>query len=185
MILMGENQEAADIMVKVITMMRNVLSTHKLFNTLDEELKNLENYLEIEKLVYYNELNWSFEIAPNIHTVPVPRLILQPLAENSIFHGIVPSNITGRIEIKAWQKDLVLHVLVCDNGMIPLEKRRELMQKLAEPFTDSDSGRPHIGLFNTHQRLQYIYGPEFGIELLPDDGKGTRFLLRIPITAKD
>ncbi|HIS30210.1 MAG TPA: histidine kinase [Candidatus Limivivens intestinipullorum] len=182
MILMGENKDAAQIMVRVILMMRSVLATDKFFITLQDELQNVENYLEIEKSIYYNELTWEWNIAPNARRIAVPRLILQPLVENSIFHGIMPYNIRGKIWIRAWCDDSLLHIIIEDNGKLDSRKRAELAEKLAQGFEFPDSSRPHIGLYNTNKRIRCIYGPEYGIALLPDSEK-TAFHLWFPAIA--
>lgn len=107
-------------LVSVISMMRTVLDTRKMFVPLDTELSSLENYLEIQKVIYSQKLEMELDISPNVHMSMVPKLILQPIVENSVFHGIMRNNLNGVIHISAYREDAdgvdLLHLVVTDNG---------------------------------------------------------------------
>lgn len=124
-ILMGDTENANRIMILMIRLMRSILNTKKIYITLDEELENLNTYVEIQKTVYYNQLDIHFQIDPRVHMAKVPKLILQPIVENSIFHGITQEQIHGVIQIDACPKGNDLHITVTDNGVFSEEKRTE------------------------------------------------------------
>ncbi len=180
-ILMGDIENANHIMILMIRLMRSILNTKKIYITLDEELENLNTYVEIQKTVYYNQLDIRFHIDPRVHMAQVPKLILQPIVENSIFHGITQEQIHGVIQIEAVQKDKDLHITVTDNGFFSQEKRTELQQRLESMEEPPSHNGHHIALNNINCRLKKIYGQNYGLELLPECGKGTQIHLWIPL----
>ena len=111
----------------------------------------------------------------------VPKLILQPIVENSIFHGITQEQIHGVIQIEAVQRDNDLHITVTDNGFFSPEKRTELQQRLESMEEPPSHTGHHIALNNINCRLKKIYGQNYGLELLPECGKGTQIHLWIPL----
>ena len=180
-ILMGDIENANHIMILMIRLMRSILNTKKIYTTLDEELENLNTYVEIQKTVYYNQLDICFHIDPRVHMAQVPKLILQPIVENSIFHGITQEQIHGVIQIEAVQRDNDLHITVTDNGFFSQEKRTELQQRLESIEEPPSHNGHHIALNNINCRLKKIYGQNYGLELLPECGKGTQIHLWIPL----
>ena len=138
-------------------------------------------YVEIQKTVYYNQLDIHFHIDPRVHMARVPKLILQPIVENSIFHGITQEQIHGVIQIDACQKDNDLHITVTDNGVFSQEKRAALVQQLKSMEETPSHNGHHIALNNINCRLKKIYGRNYGLELLPECGKGTQIHLWIPL----
>ena len=180
-ILMGDTENANRIMILMIRLMRSILNTKKIYITLDEELENLNTYVEIQKTVYYNQLDIHFQIDPRVHMAKVPKLILQPIVENSIFHGITQEQIHGVIQIDACPKGNDLHITVTDNGVFSEEKRTELLKQLKSMEETPSHNGHHIALNNINCRLKKIYGQNYGLELLPECGKGTQIHLWIPI----
>ncbi len=124
---------------------------------LKEELEFLHKYLEIEQIRFQDRLSVEFHIDPEALDAEVPRLILQPLVENSIKHGIAPRSGRGLIEISARREDQGVWIEVRDNGV-------GLSVNARERF---NSG---VGLSNTRARLQYMYGDRHRLEFA--DGHG-------------
>lgn len=181
-ILMRDTENANQIMILMIRLMRSILNTKKIYVTLDEELESLNTYVEIQKTVYYNKLDIHFHIDPRVHMAKVPKLILQPIVENSIFHGITQEQIQGVIQVDACQQDKDLHITVTDNGIFSAEKRLELQQQLKSMEETPSHNGHHIALNNINCRLKKIYGRDYGLELLPECGKGTQIHLWIPLS---
>lgn len=181
-ILMKDTENANQIMILMIRLMRSILNTKKIYITLDEELESLKTYVEIQKTVYYNKLDIQFHIDPRVHMAKVPKLILQPIVENSIFHGITQEQIHGVIQVDACLKDNDLHITVTDNGIFSAEKRLELQQQLKNMEETPSHNGHHIALNNINCRLKKIYGREYGLELLPECKKGTQIHLWIPLS---
>jgi two-component system LytT family sensor kinase len=136
---------------------------------LSRELKMLNLYLSIEQTRFGSRLTTTMDIAPDTLDAQVPNLILQPLVENAIRHGIEPRSKPGRIELRARRQADVLTMEVSDNG-VGLRKNAAVEEG--------------IGLSNTRARLHELYGPAHRLELVePSDG-GLRIELSIPFRQK-
>ena len=125
----------------------------------------LQRYLDIEKIRFGSRLTVLMDIPPDTLEARVPNLILQPLVENAICHGIEPHAKQGRIELRARRADGKLALEVCDNGG-GLDK--------GGPAQDG------VGLSNTRARLQTLYGKAHGFNLSDPPGGGFQVRLTIP-----
>jgi LytS/YehU family sensor histidine kinase len=134
--------------------------------TLEKELEFLKHYLDIEKVRFKDRLKVKIRVEPEITHARVPYLLLQPVVENAIRHGISRKAEGGTIEISAEKEEQSLLIYVQDDGNGILE-------------TESTS-RPGLGLANTRSRLQKLYGDRFELELSNLPGTGTSVRLTIP-----
>lgn len=157
-------------MVKALGDLMRVTIQGEKFLTLDQELANIENYLRIQEFRHGERLSYAVEIDDQLRDTNVPKLILQPIVENAIKHGIEPSERVGRISIHSQviSEDAFL-LIVSDNG-VGFDSKG-----VREP-QDSDG----IGLANVHKRIQMTYGKNFGIELTSVKNYGTTVLVRLP-----
>jgi sensor histidine kinase YesM len=145
--LMRKDVEAADSMItRLSDLLRLTLETTGVQEvTLRQELEFLERYLEIEQTRFRDRLTVRMEIEPETLDARVPNLILQPLVENAIRHGIAPRSAPGWIEIRATHDDRMLHLQVRDNGPgLPPDLEAEMKEG--------------VGLANTRARLEQLYG---------------------------
>jgi sensor histidine kinase YesM len=133
---------------------------------LRDELAFLDRYLEIEQTRFGDRLTVERTIEPDSQDALVPCLILQPLVENAIRHGIEQREETGRLAISARRENGVLELSISDNGT-----------GLPE---DADARREGIGLSNTRSRLQHLYGDKQQLELKPAPGGGLEARITIP-----
>jgi LytS/YehU family sensor histidine kinase len=136
-----------------------------------QELDALERYLEIEQIRFQDRLTVQLAVAPETLDASVPNLVLQPLVENAIRHGIAPRSSAGRIEIRAERRDGMIELQVIDDG--------PGLQSGAEEFNEG------IGLANTRARLRRLYGDEHRIEIKDADGGGLAVKLSIPFRQAD
>lgn len=144
---------------------------------LSEELQYTENYIILQKARYPN-IDYSVDCEDDIRDAPVPKLIVQPLVENAIEHGL-PGNKEGHISICAEADEDEIHVIVADSGTgFSEEKKEEVTARLKNGDTDSASGG--IGLLNVHRRIQSIYGKPYGISILSRPGMNTSVVITIP-----
>jgi sensor histidine kinase YesM len=139
--------------------------------TLQKELEFLRCYLEIEGVRFRDRLTTEIEIEPQTLDTPVPNLILQPIVENAIRHGIAPRSAPGRIEISAKRNNGSLRIEVKDNG-----------PGLPAIRVPDGRSREGLGLANTKARLARLYGPSHRLELANADGGGLVVTLEIPAT---
>ncbi len=138
--------------------------------TLKQEFYFLKTYLDIEKVRFQERLSTEFVYDESIISAKIPNLILQPLVENSIKHGISRKKENGRIEISAHQSENRLILKVVDNG--------NHSEKNADVFLTSNGNG--LGLKNTEARLRQIYGENFSLKILKDNETGTCVSINIP-----
>ena len=136
---------------------------------LKKELEFLNCYLDIEKVRFPDRLNVTLDVEPDAMKVEVPNLILQPLVENAVKHGISHRSDCGEIHIQAGSIKDTLQLIVSDNGTGIAEERQHVFIKEG------------IGLSNTRERLQRIYGASHRLLVDPISGGGFRVLIEIPI----
>lgn len=137
--------------------------------SLQEELEFLKCYLEIERVRFRERLTVQMNIEPQTLNARLPNLILQPIVENAIKHGIAPRTKPGRIEIEARRFNGILHVQITDNG----------------PGLPANGGSGRIvkggvGLANTEARLQQLYGSDHRLDLANTSKGGLTVILEIP-----
>ncbi len=138
--------------------------------TMGQEIEFLKCYLDIERIRFQDRLTVEFNIDPDVSQAKVPNLILQPVVENAIRHGIATHNEAGRIEITANSNDSWLEVRISDNGPgLPRKNNGD---------ADIKEG---VGLKNTRSRLDQLYGTRYKFELADATGGGLEVRLRIPL----
>jgi len=145
------------------------------FITLQEEASLLRDYMDIQSFRYGDRVELAFEIEAAAFDCLVPRLILQPLVENAIIHGIEPAKRNGRIVIKAWLERDLLFCQVEDNGIGAVEA---MPSKPPEALRERMSG---IGLRHIREKIKLYYGPEYQLHINSKPGEGTIVRFFIPI----
>jgi sensor histidine kinase YesM len=135
--------------------------------SLKQELEFLEKYLEIEQMRFQDRLKVEMKIAPETLDASVPNMILQPLVENAIKHGLAPRSTGGKIEIEAERNNGSLQLTVSDDG-------------LGAPFGDLENLPEGVGLSNTKRRLRHLYGERHKFQLEAADNSGLTVSLEIP-----
>ena len=149
--LVYDNPEAAEEMITSLSeLLRAVLAAqHRREVTLDEEIELLERYCAIQKVRFADRLSIEYDVQPSAANVAVPTLLLQPLAENAIKHGVTPDSAPGCVYIRARTKDQTLCIEIADTGGKPGGVPDEVGKKLN--FIDG------VGLTNTRVRLATLY----------------------------
>ena len=142
---------------------------------LGEELHYFESYLSIQKQRFGDKLHISIDVSKELNAAPVPKLILQPILENSFRHGLPDKEACWDISIKAVRNHGRLEITVADNGVgIPAGKLSELQEMLhTASYSALRSGR-HIGLANVNMRIRLRDGGDpFGVDIQSVEGEGT------------
>ncbi len=167
--LIHENPEAADrVVVRLSELLRLSLDQSKPQEVpLAQEMAFLDRYLDIEQTRFGERLKIERQISAEVQDALVPYLILQPLVENAIRHGIEPREEAGRVTIQAQRTNGTLELKVTDNG-----------NGVAEGA--SPTRRQGIGLANTRSRLQHLYGSQYRLELTNATGGGFQARIAIP-----
>ena len=146
--------------------------------SLQTEIANTNSYVNIQKIRYQDKFDVIWEVDDRVEKYRIMKLIFQPLIENSLYHGIQEKEGKGCIKIKIRVHGSRLLVSVIDNGIGILPDR---LRRLREALASSPEPTRHIGLMNTHKRLQLTYGESFGIKLNSKFGWGTAVYMTIPM----
>lgn len=151
--------------------------------TLKEELEHVRSYLDIQSIRYHDRLNCQIEVSEEWMECRMIKLILQPLAENSIYHGIKEKRGSGQIRIWAEKffdsQKQCLKLIVWDDGAgIPDDKLKTINQALEEGKTDHSGG---YGIYNVNERLRLFYGEEYGLSYESEEGQWTKAVLMLPL----
>jgi LytS/YehU family sensor histidine kinase len=165
------NPRAADEMLGDLSQLlrRSLDSMEEQEIPLAQELEFIGAYLSIEQKRFGDRLWVEQSVPGELMKALVPALILQPLVENAIRHGIEPRRVPGMISIEAKQEDKHLHLVVRDNG-------RGLTSR-----NSGTSGRRGIGLANTHARLQGLYGPNQRFNVSGVEPQGCQVDIHLPL----
>lgn len=158
-------------------LLRTSMSTEKLMIPLNEEVENLYHYMDIQKERYDFPIDFQCDIPIDVSAVLLPKLILQPLVENSLFHGIAPND-GGSIRVKARVADNRLWVIVWDDGA-GISKSQ--LSQLEERLRPSAKGYSRIGITNVNARLILSYGASSHLVIESSPQEGTSFSFSIPV----
>ncbi len=154
-------------------------------STLGEELECLALYREIIRRRYRENYLFEQDIPEDLHLLPLPRMVLEPLVENAVQHGFVHgTGQTYAVRIWARMQENTLEIRIEDNGCgMNAEKLKELNEKLSSTAPETENGEHHIGILNVGMRLRLIYGGKSGLRLEENDlgGLTIRMLIRYPI----
>ncbi len=166
-------------MVKALgDLMRSSISGDD-FVSIEEEMKNINNYLTIQKFRYGDRFEVAVDVDPGIAGIKIPKLILQPIVENAIVHGIEEMLGNGRIEIKGARENGTVVLAVKDNGVgIDESKSTELLAEKAN--LQHNEMHTHIGLRNVDRRIKMYYGPGYGITIESGPESGTNVKMVLP-----
>lgn len=148
------------------------------FTVLSKEVASLGDYLEIQQVRYGDKMQVDVDVDPSFGNIDVPKLIIQPIVENAIVHGIEKKIEDGKIHIWAeldGPTDLLLHIDDDGVGMDEETARGLLLKQKSGDFRRSS----HIGVYNVHRRIQMYYGDGYGATIRSEVGVGTQVTLRI------
>ena len=178
----NNDDEVAEMLFTLGKLMRSSISGKKQETTLKNELDNAENYLILNKL-RFETLDYEITCTMDASEIACPKFILQPIVENSIYHGVSKIRHQRKIRIRAWQEDSLVTVEVEDNGPgMDAQRLEEIREALAKgvPLEQVQGG---IGLSNVHSRLRIFFGEDSGLEIQSTPGSGT--ICRIHIRQHD
>lgn len=178
---MGVSNDAsrvADMATSLAVLLRAGISGSE-FITLSEELELIEKYIAIQAIRFEDRFTYETDVAEKYQSCLVPKLVLQPLVENSIIHGISESEF-GYIKLSAVENDGDLVISVSDNGCgIP----EEILSQL------NDQGKripgQHLGLFNVSSIIRLYFGDKYGITAESEPGNGSCIRVRLPIQREE
>ena len=178
MAVQGRTEEISSAVQKLSRFYRLTLSRKSTMGTIAEEAEHVEIYVELQNMRYHDNISFILDIPDELNEHPIPRLTLQPVIENAIQHGILEKESReGTIVLTGWIEDGDIVLLISDDGIgIP----PEILSKILSGSGQSTSGGTNIAVYNTHRRLQLLYGPKYGLHYESTPGQGTEVEIRIP-----
>ena len=172
----ADRPQAAEEMVSDLSaFFRHTLSKGKDVITLAEETEHIRSYLQIQQARYKDILRYTIDMDPEVLASALPKLTLQPLVENALYHGVKLKRAMGHIRVAARREGGDVLIQVADDGMgMTPERLQELRQAM-------EAGeRVGFGLATVNERLRLLFGPEYGLELASRQGAGTTVSVHIP-----
>ncbi|MGG3941967.1 sensor histidine kinase [Peribacillus psychrosaccharolyticus] len=173
MVQQDSKEDTEAMITALISLLQNTIGNVNETVTVREELDNLKNYVFINQKRYGNQINVSYLVAPDCLNVRLPKLILQPFMENSFFHGF-NRKAGGSIHVLIWQEEDNLICEVVDNGDGIGELTETNLPKYKRQLFSG------IGVMNVHERIQLIYGEEYGVTISSKQGEGTKVRIILP-----
>ena len=169
---MHKDQIVSDGIQALSSLLQNTLTNKNEYITIQEELENLENYFSILRIRYAGSFEYSFHVEEDeLLSCLVPKLILQPLAENSVMHGSSDNGTVMEIQITCWRENKDVMIELSDDG-----KGFEVTDDALAPHPE----RKRIGVANVNDRIQLNFGRKYGMKINSQPGKGTTCTLTLP-----
>jgi two-component system, sensor histidine kinase YesM len=176
--------DVEDMVVALTKLFRVGLSKGAETIALRDELDHAASYLFIQNTRYAGKFDYSIDADEAVLGLSVLRLIIQPLAENAIYHGIKEKRDRGFIRISARESEGILVLSVEDDGAGMDEERKAALEAVLAGAKPSPGLSEGFGLYNVHERLRLSFGPEFGIRFESSLGGGTRVDILHPLLNK-
>lgn len=174
----NDTDQAVEMVVTLSDFFKLVLSKGKEAISIQEEERHIRSYLEIQSTRYRDIMEYDIQIDQVVHDYQIPKLTLQPLVENALYHGIKYKRAKGYIHIHGEKEGDLIHLTVRDNGVGMEEKELEdLRQEIERPCEETERG---FGLANVNERIHMYYGYEYGMKIESEKGKGTCVEIVIP-----
>lgn len=173
-----KNSEAIDMIVSLSEFFRIVVSKGKDFITIREEEIHIKSYLQIQQSRYKDILDFEINIPEELYGYQILKLTMQPLVENSLYHGIKMLRARGKITITGEIIDQVIFLHVIDNGIGMDEDELDALRKEVE--TPGGKQSTGFGLANVNKRIKLNYGNMYGMEIQSKKGVGTDIILKFP-----
>ncbi|KRF18437.1 sensor histidine kinase [Paenibacillus sp. Soil787] len=174
--------EVAEVLHVLARLFQRTLGSSGQLIRVRSELANIKDYIRIHKMQYMGEMGFEVEINEEVMDVYMPNLLLQPLVENALFHGLnsAPADPILSIKVRKVGEDLLISV--CDNGV---GMSKDMIEEIMSGEDRLPDRLNKIGVRNVDQRLKLYFGPQYGVTLLSVPGKGTEALVRLPYLDKE
>lgn len=174
----GRNTEVSNAVQNLSRFYKLTLSRKESISTIGKEEEHVSIYLQLQNMRFHDSITFVSDIPDELTEYLIPKLTLQPVIENAVLHGILEKeNKSGTIVLTGWMENDDIILLISDDGVgISPEKLGTILSGKGT----SSSGGTNIAVYNTHRRLQILYGTEYGLTYSSRPGQGTEVQIRIP-----
>lgn len=183
----NQNEQASSLIEALGNFFRLSLSKGREIVPIASEVEHVRNYLFIQQLRHGEEYQYEVAVDSDILDKYIPRLLLQPLVENAIYHGILQANRQGRIEILGYQEsgseDIIFEIRDDGAGIEP-DQLRDINEVL-RGLRSLENEKEYFGLRNVNKRAKLMFGEDYGVVLRSKLGRGTTAVLRIKAAWED
>ena len=175
----GKSDEVTEVVRRLSRFYRLTLSRKQELTTIADEAEHVTIYIELQNMRFNNGIDFIMDIPDYLMEYSMPKLIFQPLVENSIIHGIMEKEEkTGSIVLTGWMEDEDIVLLLSDAG-VGIDP--DILPKFLDgTFHNPQSKGSNVAVYNTHRRLQILYGERYGLSFSSTKGQGTEVQIRIP-----
>ncbi len=159
--------------------------------SIHDEIEHIKSYLTIQKLRYQDKLDFAIDVDRSLMRLKTPKVILQPLVENAIYHGIKNKDGTGQVLVTGRRVSGVVDISVADDGVGMSDQKRRNILNEAEVERGGPGGvhtvaairrrSGRVGVRNVHERIQLYFGPAYGLTFESHNGSGTVVHIRLPV----
>lgn len=185
-------EDIAEVVQSLSKLFRLGLSKGSDIVPLSDELEHIISYLKIQQVRYSSKLTYSIEVEPRLRELYVLKLLLQPMVENAIYHGIKERRGPGQLTISVVEREGDLYLTVTDDGAgIPEAQLSILNQRLEAVGSSSDAAEAEqplpgstgsgYGILNVQARIRLTYGQPYGLRIDSRQGEGTAATIRHPV----
>lgn len=174
-----QHQQVIEMVAALAKLFRISISGGREIISIGEEVEHVRQYLIIQKMRYKDRLDYEIRVPPALFPYCTVKIILQPLVENALYHGIKNNPNPGKIIIDGRLNDQRIELYVKDNGVgISPEMLARIREDLHGGGAFTGKG---VGVRNVDERIKLYFGKEYGIEFFSKEGEGTEVLIRLPI----
>ncbi|MGD6903254.1 cache domain-containing sensor histidine kinase [Bacillus infantis] len=175
-----KTDEVSKMTIALSRLLKTSISNNKEFIRLEEEAKYIDDYMTIQKIRFQDKIHYSMQIDEAAKKCLVPKLILQPIVENAMIHGLEKKLENGYLLIKGYVKNDLLHIQIIDNGVGMDERTMSSLLKGVYVNRDENKGTGN-GILNVQNRIKLLFGREYGLKIDSNENVGSVFELTLPV----
>lgn len=175
----GEKEKVVSTVGSLSDFFRASLNQGKDIVTIKEDIGHVRSYLEIQHVRYQDILDYEINVPEEVYPYLIPKITIQPLVENALYHGIKNKRGKGKISITGKKQDDCVYIYVTDNGMGITEDRLNVVMNNIN--NRSESEKTTYGLYNVNERIRLDFGEEYGIKIESEHGAGTTVSIKLPL----
>jgi two-component system sensor histidine kinase YesM len=178
----GQHREVVKMISSLAKLLRHTIGNGDEIITVREEVEHIRNYLIIQKMRYRDKLDFTIDVDESIYGERVPKILLQPLVENSIYHGIKNKKGRGTVKVTGRREGRNILLQVVDDGVgIDPEEMERILCAAPGNTSRTDRGAAGVGVRNVHERIKLYFGDEYGLNFRCNGGLGTIVEVRLPV----
>ncbi len=176
--ILQKSKTVSNMLGSLIELLQGTVGNKNMYISLEDEIHQVDNYVRLQQFRYNDAFAVTYDIDEDVKQYKLPKLILQPLVENSLQHGLDLRGKQAHIGVQAFEKDGNLVVYVVDNGR---GITMETVEKIFNGEMDKTRKFSGIGINNVDERIKLYFGDQYGLTYLLDEKSGTKAMIKLPI----